>query len=240
MGQHQTAIGLNSLKKVDWSGKRVLDIGCGDGKLSLEVIKRTKARELIGIDADKSEIDKAKLIKDTRASFYVSDASNLPFEDESFDAIFCNIAFQQFKEKEKALQEMYRVLKNKGEVIINFIEEKSEVLQAMTKILKGSFNIDINKKSSKIYWQEFEELAKKAGFKIKKSVSKEDTYFFKDVDLFFWGYKQTIDSKTDKFLSKEEKARFIGLLTEHFMDKKTEEGIPDTWHIVNAALIKMA
>ena len=237
MGLHQKAIGIESIKNINWQNKRILDIGCGDGKLSLEVLNRTKARELVGIDLDEKEIAKAKKIKDSRLIFLVADALNLPFNNEEFDAIFCNISFQQFQDKEKALKEMYRVLKNNGEVIINFIEEKSEVLKETIQILKKEFKIDINTKGNKIKRKEFENLAKKSGFKIEYSQSKQDIFFFKNTDLFFKGYTNTINAKT-KRLSPEKKEKFIINLKKSFIKKKTEKGIPDKWNIVVAKLIK--
>jgi len=237
MGLHQTAIGLKSIEDIDWTNKKVLDVGCGDGKLSMGVLKRTRAKELIGIDLSKEKISKAKEIQDSRLEFIVSDASNLPFDNEEFDIIFSNIAFQQFKDKEKSLNEMYRVLKDKGEVIINFIESKSEVLKETIRILEEDFNIKSNKKESKIIRQDFENIAKKSKFKIEYCISKKDTFFFKYQPIFFSGYKDTIKSKIKK-LSPEKQERHMKKLKKMFIEKNTEKGIPDTWNIVIAKLIK--
>ena len=237
MGLHQTAIGIESIKNVNWQDKKILDVGCGDGKLSLKVLNRTKARELIGVDIDEKEISKAKKIKDLRLSFLVADSSSLPFDNEEFDAIFCNIAFQQFENKEKSLREMYRVLKNKGEIIINFIEEKSDILEETIKILKKDFGIELDKKGSKIKKQEFENLAKNSGFKVEYSQSKNDTFFFKNSKLFFLGYRDTINAKI-KRLSPEQKKEFLIKLERSFIKKRTEDGIRDTWHIVVVKLNK--
>jgi ubiquinone/menaquinone biosynthesis C-methylase UbiE len=238
MGQHQTAIGLKSIEGLNWKGKRVLDIGCGNGELSREIINITKATELVGIDLDSNEIEKARSIKDVRLSFLVADASTLPFEDESFDIIFCNIAFQQFSDKEKSLKEMCRILRINGEAVINFIEEKSEVLNEVVKIMREVFNIDLDKKGSKILRQEFNKIAKQSGFKIIKSQSKLDTFFFRDMDIFLSGYKPTIEAKT-KRLSPEQKEIFMQKLNDAFLSKQTKEGIPDSWHIVVARLVKL-
>lgn len=237
MGQHQTAIGLESIKNLNWKDKKVLDIGCGNGRLSLEVLNRTGARQLIGIDLDEKAIAKAKLINDKRLSFFVSDASNLSFENESFDIIFCNIAFQQFLDKEKAIHEMNRVLRNGGEVIINFIEEKSEVVKEIVRIMKDSFDIELNKKGSKISRQEFEDIAKLSGFKIIKSESLLDTFYFDNSDVFFDGYISTIEAKT-KRLSPAQKEVFMENFKDSFNSKKTKQGIPDVWRIVSAHLLK--
>jgi ubiquinone/menaquinone biosynthesis C-methylase UbiE len=42
----------------------------------------------------------------------------MPFEDKTFDFIFCSAAFKNFKEPVKALDEMHRVLKDSGIALI--------------------------------------------------------------------------------------------------------------------------
>jgi ubiquinone/menaquinone biosynthesis C-methylase UbiE len=42
----------------------------------------------------------------------------MPFEENTFDIIFCSAPFKNFKEPVVALKEMYRVLKNNGIVLI--------------------------------------------------------------------------------------------------------------------------
>ena len=62
-GKHQLQIALKSIKGINWSNKKVLDIGCSNGSLTYEVFKKTNAKEIIGIDLDKKRIKKAKEIK---------------------------------------------------------------------------------------------------------------------------------------------------------------------------------
>lgn len=57
---HQTQIALESIKDVDWKSKTILDIGCNNGKLSLEIMQVTGASKLIGVDFDADRINKAK------------------------------------------------------------------------------------------------------------------------------------------------------------------------------------
>ena len=48
------------------------------------------------------------------------------FRNNSFDAVFSNMAFQQFDDFQVVLKEVYRILMPKGQVIINFNQEKKE------------------------------------------------------------------------------------------------------------------
>ena len=62
-GKHQLQIAARSVKGINWSGKKVLDIGCSNGSLTCEILKLTNAKEIVGIDLDKDRIAKAKKLK---------------------------------------------------------------------------------------------------------------------------------------------------------------------------------
>jgi len=80
-------------------GEKVLDIGCGSGRLIKLVLKEMKnpAREVIGLDNSLSAINYArKNIKSSKVSFVCSDISNgLPFLPQSgFDLIMAGLSIQ--------------------------------------------------------------------------------------------------------------------------------------------------
>jgi ubiquinone/menaquinone biosynthesis C-methylase UbiE len=52
------------------------------------------------------------------AVFVQGDASNMPFDDESYDFIVCTAAFKNFTKPIRALNEVYRVLKPNGIALI--------------------------------------------------------------------------------------------------------------------------
>ena len=68
-------------------GKRVIDIGCGDGRMALACA--AYASEVVGVDPDAEAIRaaraKARALGATRARFEVGVAQELPFADEHFD-----------------------------------------------------------------------------------------------------------------------------------------------------------
>lgn len=115
----------------DKKGK-VLDIGSGSGRHLLEVNKEGKEFYLTDFSEKMIEFAKKRSeelgIKE-RTHFEVSEASNLPYEDNSFDAIICIATLHclQTKEnREKAVQEIYRVLKPKSEALIEVWNKNSE------------------------------------------------------------------------------------------------------------------
>jgi len=101
------------IEKVD--GK-VLDLGCNDGTFSKVIFDKTQAKSLIGIDVVKKTIDWAnKHWKNTGGmKFMVADAHNLPFESNSFDAVFALEMLEHVFDPLKVLQEARRVLKKDG------------------------------------------------------------------------------------------------------------------------------
>jgi len=241
MTVHQRKIGLKSLDKINWQGKTILDIGCGDGTLSLEVLKKTKCNKLIGIDISEEKIERTKKLKKDKLEFLVANVSKLPFNNESFDSIFCNIAFHLFEDKKKALEEIYRVLKQKGEVIINYIEIKSDVLKNLESILLNlPFNRFVkikSKKDIKISKKEFYNIVRKIGFSKIDVISKNDLIYYKTLSSLLKGYKKTIDSKIEK-LPEELKKKAKEELNKKLKLTKTEKGFPEKWKIVFARLVK--
>lgn len=105
------------------SGADVLDVAVGTADLTLELFKRGKAAEVTGLDLSEKMM-KIGLEKVARAglsgktSFICGSALDMPFEDGSFDAVTCAYGVRNFSDLDKGLSEMYRVLKDGGELMI--------------------------------------------------------------------------------------------------------------------------
>jgi len=97
---------------------RVLDFGAGTGHSSLEISK--KGFTTVGCDLYSEEkLQKYKaLFSLNKAELIPYDGSNLPFEPESFDAVASLNVFEHIVFVDKALQEIHRVLKKNGVLII--------------------------------------------------------------------------------------------------------------------------
>ena len=106
------------------SAARVLDVGTGTGVIALDVVKRLgQGTEVVGIDLSDGMLATAAAKAraaglDEQVSFLKMDAENLDFEDESFDAVLSLYALRHFPNPDKALQEMFRVLKPGGAVVV--------------------------------------------------------------------------------------------------------------------------
>lgn len=97
------------------SGMRVLDLGCGEGRLC-----RTLAHmgaHPVGIDPVLRFVEEAARRLPT-FPFLRADAERLPLQDESFDAVVSCVSLVDIPNHRRALQESVRVLRKSGTMLI--------------------------------------------------------------------------------------------------------------------------
>ncbi|MDD5638489.1 MAG: methyltransferase domain-containing protein [Candidatus Pacebacteria bacterium] len=92
----------------------ILIIGCGSQDDMSIISERCEG---VGIDISAEAVKKSKE-KYPRFEYFVADATNLPFPDNSFDCVVCSEVIEHIPEDEKVLSEAKRVLKNKGTFIV--------------------------------------------------------------------------------------------------------------------------
>lgn len=113
-------------KLVKWSeakpGHKILDIATGTGDLAFDFFNFTEQKsEVIGIDFCQPMLDIANdksKVKNTKITFTWGDATDLKFKDESFDIVSISYGIRNVENFEKAIQEMFRVLKPGGRLMI--------------------------------------------------------------------------------------------------------------------------
>src|SRR6187401_2733189 len=90
---------INQNNNLTW-----LDVGCGTGALSDAVLKLKNPIKITGIDPSESHIEFANDYFKTNdhASFLVSDATRLPFQDHSMDVIVSGLVLNFIGEIKKA------------------------------------------------------------------------------------------------------------------------------------------
>ena len=104
-------------------GETVLDIGCGAGVDTFVAARMVGSQgKAVGIDMTREMLARARKnlqeISLQNVSFKEASAEALPFPDESFDVVISNGVFNLIPDKEKALKEVYRVLKPHGRMMI--------------------------------------------------------------------------------------------------------------------------
>lgn len=115
-------IELKTLQRhADPVDKDVLEIGCGDGRLTFRYANL--ARRVIAIDPDKDAIGKAKQNLDTKLvrklEFRVGKGEDLPFPKESFDIVFFtySLCCTEIPFMMQSLKEALRVLRRDGVLV---------------------------------------------------------------------------------------------------------------------------
>ena len=115
---HRYAIALEFSK-----GKVVLDIASGEGYGTNLLAKN--AKEAIGVDVSESVIEHAqKKYKSDNLSFKVGSTSSIPLEDNSVDLFVSFETIEHHDEHEKMMEEICRVLKDDGILIISSPNKK--------------------------------------------------------------------------------------------------------------------
>ncbi|WP_370569725.1 bifunctional demethylmenaquinone methyltransferase/2-methoxy-6-polyprenyl-1,4-benzoquinol methylase UbiE [Flaviramulus sp. BrNp1-15] len=100
----------------------ILDIATGTGDLAINLAE-TNASKIVGLDISSGmlEIGKEKIKKkalESKIEMILGDSENMPFEDNTFDAITVAFGVRNFENLENGLNEILRVLKPNGVFVI--------------------------------------------------------------------------------------------------------------------------
>jgi ubiquinone/menaquinone biosynthesis C-methylase UbiE len=103
---------------------KVLEIGPGPGYVSMEIAKLLPEIEVIGLDLSDAMIEIAEKNAreygfSERVKFKKGDASEMPFEDSSFDFAISSGSLHHWKKPTKVFDEIYRVLKPNRSALIS-------------------------------------------------------------------------------------------------------------------------
>lgn len=135
---------VKSIAKYLLPEKYILDVGCGNGNITIRLAQIVKSN-FVGCDYSEKMIEKAnEALKDKKSSFarrlefVVGDALHLPFKDKSFDIIFtnrCLINLTKLKDQLIATKEVHRVLKKGGLYIMS--ENSKSSLKNLNQLRKA-------------------------------------------------------------------------------------------------------
>lgn len=95
----------------------VVDIGCGTGD-HLRWARQNGAGQVIGIDASNGMIRKAAEHRDNRVDLIMGQAERLPVSSCCTQIIICALVAGHFRDLERAIGEMHRILRPDGHLIL--------------------------------------------------------------------------------------------------------------------------
>ena len=101
---------------------RIMDLACGPAYLLMEIQKQIPSASLLGVDSSEKMLNYAKQKMEQHAvqgiMFKQGTAETIPVESKSYSIVTCLNSFHDFKDPEKVLSEVYRVLEKGGLFIL--------------------------------------------------------------------------------------------------------------------------
>ncbi|MBE7705304.1 MAG: ubiquinone/menaquinone biosynthesis methyltransferase [Cyanobacteria bacterium SIG29] len=95
---------------------KVLDLCCGTGDLGSIIKEIEPTCDVIGVDFSENMLEIARK-RNPKNTYWNLDATNLPFEKNSFDYIVMGFGLRNIVQKNKSLEEIHRILKTNGEFL---------------------------------------------------------------------------------------------------------------------------
>lgn len=110
------------LSNMGFKNGRILDAGSGGGEMAIEIAMAFPEAEVVGIDLSEPLVERSQHLAEQkglsgRVIFQKADVGQMPFEDDSFDAVVSLDMLHIVEDPVTMLNEMERVLKPDGELI---------------------------------------------------------------------------------------------------------------------------
>ena len=110
---------------------QLLDIGCGPGGITLGLAHAVAPGQVTAIDIEQAQIDRAReRTKENNISnikFEIASVFDLPYQDNSFDAIFMSAVLSNLQRPQDAVDEVFRVLKPGGVAGFNEFDSGGDI-----------------------------------------------------------------------------------------------------------------
>lgn len=190
---------------------KCLDIGTRNGEFLVKLKDSVKDyEELLGIDNDKGVILKNQENEDD-IKFIHMDGEGLEFEDNTFDTVCLSNTLHHLKDSRALMNEMKRVLKADGHLIINEMYCDNQNLQQLTHLELHHMSAEIDQILGKEHYHTYKEseiiaLVKESGFTVFNHFSYMESDEFnkkliKKIDR--------IDKTVEKIASRDDYSKYV-------------------------------
>jgi len=137
------------LARLPWiPDRKVLDLGSGQGNTTRTLAEVLRPAMYVGVEYDPALVEYAETRADNPrcVHFQQGDATQLSFEDASFDVVFCRYLLIHMADPVKVVREMLRVVRPGGfaiaheaDFIVEFSDPPCDALKSLNKLWNGLF-----------------------------------------------------------------------------------------------------
>ena len=122
----------------NWS--KTLEVGCGSARLSCFLASHDHNTTCIDYSSSALKVARANYaLMKVKGNFYLGDAYNLPFKDDTFDVVMSTGLLEHFRDPSPIITEMVRVLRPDGLYYSDILPDKFSLLRSLF-FLKKTFN----------------------------------------------------------------------------------------------------
>ena len=105
----------------------LIDIGCGPGGFLCAVQKRFPDIQLYALDLSEEMVRETQERLGPSAVAIVGDSEHMPLESEQYEVVTCNMSIHHYPHAQDAVNEMYRILKPGGTLLLNDMDCASPI-----------------------------------------------------------------------------------------------------------------
>ncbi len=158
-------------KMTDYSGGKVLEVGCGQGEGTKLIQQFFRPKAIQAIDLDQKMIARAKKRRNKgNVEFQAASVTELPFQDGEFDAVFDFGILHHIPDWENALKEIHRVLRKDGQFILEDFSIESFYFPVLGWLMRKTLDHPYKEMYTK---KQFFDYCNKIGFEVvSKKVNK--------------------------------------------------------------------
>jgi trans-aconitate methyltransferase len=198
-------------------GEQILDVGCGDGKITAEIAARVPHGSVLGVDPSRDMIAFASsrfgAPAQTNIRFEVADARRLPYRDE-FDLVVSFNALHWVPEQGAALGSIRGALKSGGRALLRLVpsgrrESLEDVIEEVRQRARWAGNFaDFRQPYVHFTPEEYRALSEQAAFRVVRLHVEDKAWDFLTRDAFVAFARATFVEWTQR-LPKSERDAFI-------------------------------